>query len=76
MSRAQGATLDSIWRTLTPEQKLGYKDQLADCIRQIRQFTAPTAQKVDGSALDDVIIGHCNRRHPPTCKKIGYTTEE
>jgi hypothetical protein len=76
MSRAQGVTLDSIWGTLTPEQKLGYKDQLADSIRQIRQFTAPVAQKVDGSALDDVLIGYCGRRHPPTCKKMGYTTEE
>jgi hypothetical protein len=76
MSRAQGVTLDSIWSTLTPEQKSGYKDQLTDFVRQIRQFTAPTAQKVDGSALDDVLIGYCFRRHPPTCKKMGYTTEE
>jgi hypothetical protein len=76
MSRAQGVTLDSIWGILTPEQKAGYKDQLADSIRQIRKFTSPVAKKVDGSALDDVIIGVCGRRHPPTCKKIGYTTEE
>jgi hypothetical protein len=54
----------------------GYKDQIANFIREIRQFTAPTAQKVDGSALDDVLIGHCLRRHPPTCAKIGHTTEE
>jgi hypothetical protein len=76
MSRAQGVTLDSIWSTLTPEQKSCYKDQVADVIRQLRQFTAPTAQKVDGSALDDVVISYCFRRHPPTCKKIGGTTEE
>ncbi|TVY41428.1 hypothetical protein LCER1_G009343 [Lachnellula cervina] len=43
----------------------------------LRQFTAPTAQKVDGSRLDDnMIAGHCSRRHPPTCKQIGYTTSE
>jgi len=76
MSRAQGVTLYSILGTLTPEQKLGYKDQLVDAIRQLRKFTAPAAQKVDGSALDDTIIGVCRRRHPPTCKKIGSTTEE
>lgn len=76
MSRAQGVTLDSIWDTLTPEQLSGYKDQLGDVIRQIRRFTAPVAQKVDGSRLNDTVIGTCIRRHPPTCKQMGYTTEE
>jgi len=76
MSRAQGETLYSIWGTLTPEQKSGYKDQLVDSIRQIRQFTSPVAKKVDGNALNDVVIGVCGRRHPPTCKTIGGTTEE
>ncbi|TVY35264.1 hypothetical protein LOCC1_G008110 [Lachnellula occidentalis] len=77
MSRAQGVGLDEIWDTLTPEQKSSYTDQLGDCLKQIRRFTASTAQKVDGSPLNDIIIGaHCNRRHPPTCKMIGRTTSE
>ncbi|TVY91394.1 hypothetical protein LAWI1_G005185 [Lachnellula willkommii] len=77
MSRAQGVRLDTIWLTLTRPQKAKYRDQVANIIKQIRQFTAPTAQKVDGSRLNDVMIaGHCIRRHPPTCKEIGYTTSE
>lgn len=75
-SRAQGDTLDSVWNTLTPQQKSGYIKQLAGHIQQLQQFTAPVAMKVDGSRLDDVFIGYCVRRHPPTCKKIGFTTEE
>jgi hypothetical protein len=76
MSRAQGVPLDLIWQTLSLEQKSSYKDQLANSLKQLRRFTALGAQKVDGSPLDDVMIGHCFRRHPPTCKKIGYTTDE
>jgi hypothetical protein len=76
MSRAQGKSLYYIWHDLTPEQKLGYKNQLVDVIRQLRQFTSPVAQKVDGSALDDSVIGYCGRRHPPTCKKMGKTKDE
>ena len=76
MSRAQGVRLDLIWPTLSQEQKSSYKDQLALAMKQWRKFTAPVPQKVDGSQLDDIIIGHCRRRHPPTCKKIGSTTDE
>ena len=76
MSRAPGASLFSVWKALTPEQKLGYKDQLTDAIRQWRRFTAPRAQAVDGSLLDDVILSPCLRRHPPTCKKLGRTIDE
>ncbi|KAI4113919.1 MAG: hypothetical protein LQ338_008093 [Usnochroma carphineum] len=76
MSRAQGVSLDSVWATLTAEQKSGIKDQLADILRQIRRFTAPRPQKIDGSPLDDVVVATCARRHPPTCKKVGYTTHD
>jgi hypothetical protein len=76
MSRPPGVTLQSIWGILTPRQKLGYKDQLANCIRQLRKFTAPIAQRVDGSDVGDFIIAFCQRRWAPTCKKIGHTTEE
>ncbi|KAL9104128.1 MAG: hypothetical protein Q9163_000875 [Psora crenata] len=76
MSRAPGVRLDLLWPTLTRKQKTGYSNQLADCINQLRQFTAPVAQKVDGSLLDDMMIGLCGRFHPPGCKKIGQTTDE
>ena len=76
MSRAQGVTLLSIWDTIKPEQRGAYVKQLADALVQLRQYTAPVAQKVDGSLLDDTIIGCCGRRHPPTCKKIGNTTDK
>ncbi|KAL9616449.1 MAG: hypothetical protein Q9160_008680 [Pyrenula sp. 1 TL-2023] len=76
MSRAQGVRLNDIWHTLTPTQKSGYTSQLSDVLKQLRRFTAPVPQKVDGSQLDDVLMGYCARRQPPTCKKIGHTTEE
>lgn len=76
MSRAQGVTLDKVWHTLSPEQKMNYKDQLASAIKSLRQFTAPVASKVDGSLLNDCIIGYCGRHSAPTCKKIGRTTGE
>lgn len=76
MSRAQGARLDKIWHALRRKERFDIRHQLADALKQLRKFTAPGAQKVDGSRLYDVIIGHCFRRHAPTCKKIGYTKEE
>lgn len=75
ISKAQGVTLYSIWHTLSPEEKLSCSKQLASSLKQIRQFTAPTPQKVDGTLLDDPFMFICSPR-PPTCKKIGRTTEE
>ncbi|KAF8851612.1 hypothetical protein BDZ45DRAFT_561039, partial [Acephala macrosclerotiorum] len=76
MSRVQGVGLDTIWHTLSLEQKLNYKDQLGDAIKQWRQFTSPVARKVDSSPLDDPIIGNCLRLVAPTCRKMGRTTDE
>ncbi|TVY88872.1 hypothetical protein LAWI1_G007525 [Lachnellula willkommii] len=76
ISRAPGVRLDTIWDTLSLELKTGYKNQLADAIKQLRQFTAPVAQKVDGSPLDDILIASCWTKRPPTCKKIGRTADE
>jgi hypothetical protein len=76
MSRAQGDGLDQIWRTLSPEQKSSYKDQLGNAIKQWRQFTSPVAKKVDGSPPEDWIIGYCLRRSAPTCKKVGRTNDD
>ncbi|KAH6672002.1 hypothetical protein B0J14DRAFT_618383 [Halenospora varia] len=75
MSRAQGAPLDLIWPAVNRRQRIDIQRQFANCLIQLRQFTAPVAQKVDGSRLDDVMIARC-RRQSPTCKKIGYTKEE
>lgn len=76
MSRAQGVGLDTIWPTLTPEQKSDYTSQLGAAIKSWRQFTSPVAKRVDGALLDDCLIGNCLRRSAPTCKKIGRTTDE
>ncbi|TVY38148.1 hypothetical protein LOCC1_G007157 [Lachnellula occidentalis] len=76
ISRAQGVGLDTIWDNLSLEQKAGYRNQLADVIKQLRQFTSPVAQKVDGSPLDDILIASCYTKRPPQCKKIGSTTNE
>lgn len=75
MSRAQGKMLGSIWTTLSPEQKASYRDQMVDILKQLRQFTAPFPQKVNGDQLDDHLLCLC-RRHPPTCYKMGFTEEE
>ncbi|KAK0112735.1 hypothetical protein ONS95_014470 [Cadophora gregata] len=72
MSRAQGVTLQSIWEELSSDQKLSYSKQVADVIKELRTYTSPVPQKVDGTPLDDFIIGFC---YPmvPHCKKIGST---
>lgn len=76
MSRAQGVVLETIWETLSPEQKANYTDQLANAMKSWRQFTSPVAKKVDGELPNDCLIGNCLRRTAPTCKKIGRTTDE
>ncbi|KAK5444187.1 hypothetical protein LTS15_010540 [Exophiala xenobiotica] len=75
ISRAPGKPLASIWSTLSPEQKSGYRDQMVDILKQLRQFTAPFPQKVNGDKLDDVVL-ICGRRHPPACFRIGFTEQE
>lgn len=76
MSRAQGVGLDTIWHTLTPEQKSEYKSQLSTAINSWRQFTSPVSKNVNGGVLEDCIIGNCLRRTAPTCKKLGRTTDD
>lgn len=76
MSRAQGVSLDKIWNTLSLPQKLNYKDQLATILKSLRQSTSTLPQDVLGRALNDCLIGHCQRRTAPTCRKIGRTTDE
>jgi hypothetical protein len=76
MSRAQGVGLDTIWNTLSPEQKSNYKDQLDHAMKEWRQFTSPVAKKVDGGILDDFMIGNCTANVAPTCKKMGRTVDE
>jgi len=48
---------------------------MVDILKQLRQFTSPFPQKVNGDKLDDTVI-LCGRRHPPTCFKIGFTEQE
>ena len=75
-SRVPGDTLMEVWPTLSQEEKASYSRQLADAIRQLRRFTAPRPQKVDGSQLDDVVLGMCQTSRPGNCFKIGYTVDE
>jgi hypothetical protein len=75
MRQARGKRLDVVWPRLSVAQKEGYVHQMAAIIRQLRQFTAPRAQKVDGSLLDDFIIGYCIGRRAPSCTKIGPTAD-
>lgn len=75
MRHARGKRLDNVWPSLSPVQKAGFVRQVAAIITALRRFTAPTAQKVDGSLLDDPTIGHCLRRRAPSCTKIGPTSD-
>ena len=75
-SRVPGDTLASVWPTLSPEEKASYSRQLADALRQLRRFTAPRPQKVDGSQLDDYILARCRSLGFGNCFKIGYTVDE
>ncbi|PVH83497.1 kinase-like protein, partial [Cadophora sp. DSE1049] len=72
MSRAEGVTLQSIWGSLSEDQKLSYSRQVAEVLQELRKYTSPVAQKVDGTPLDDIAIGVCLDL-VPCCKKIGST---
>lgn len=71
MRHARGRPLVEVWRKISLAQRESYIHQLADIIRSLRQFTAPRAQKVDGSPLDDCLVGFCIHERAPSCTKIG-----
>jgi hypothetical protein len=74
MSRVKGVRLDAAWKNLDRAAKNGYVQQMVAFLRELRQFTADSPQRVDGSPLWDCIIGNCeSRKH---CKSIGKTKEE
>jgi hypothetical protein len=75
MRQAQGLSLVYLCPKLSEAQKAGYVRQMAAVIKALRQFTRPSPQKVDGSLLDDFIIGHCTTRHAPSCTKMGATID-
>lgn len=74
MSRAKGVTLESVWAKIGPKEKRGYANQLVMALRELRQFTAPSPQRVDGSPLQDDIIGQCWLSK--LCKTIPNTREK
>lgn len=76
MRQADGYPLDYMWPRASPAQRVSYMRQMANVIRSLRQFTRPSAQKVDGTLLDDFIIGHCKNRRAPSCTKIGPFAED
>jgi len=71
MSRAKGTTLRDVYDTYTIQQKQNVANQLGSYMREWRKFTSPIIAKVDGTQLDDEIVGYCDMRHP-ACKKIGF----
>jgi hypothetical protein len=72
MSRDEGQPLSRIWRSLSTDQRSNIRKQLFVCLKELRQFTSPIVQTVDGRALDDIIISNCHTT-PPRCKQIGST---
>jgi hypothetical protein len=73
-SRAKGKALKDVWHTASREEKRSYADQMIAALRELRTYTAPYPQRVDGSPLVDNLIGQCL---PNTaCKSIGKTTED
>ncbi|OQU95969.1 hypothetical protein CLAIMM_02116 [Cladophialophora immunda] len=76
ISRVQGKTLASVWPKCSAEQKAGYRDQMVEILKRMRQVTAPFPQKINGDKLDDCILANCRGRAPPTCFKIGYSMDE
>jgi hypothetical protein len=73
MSQAKGVPLREVLPSLSPEEKHGIAQQITAALRELRQFTAPFPQCVDGTPLWDNIIGSCD---VGTCKKIGKTKED
>ncbi|KAH7407090.1 kinase-like domain-containing protein [Phaeosphaeria sp. MPI-PUGE-AT-0046c] len=74
MSRAKGETLENVWPKLTLEEKRSCADQIIATLRELRQFTAPSPQRVDGSPLWDNIIGQCSPLK--ICRTIPETKEK
>ncbi|KAH7410475.1 kinase-like domain-containing protein [Phaeosphaeria sp. MPI-PUGE-AT-0046c] len=74
MSRAKGVTLESVWAKSKLKEKKSYANQLVVALRQLRQFTAPSPQRVDGSSLQDNVIGKC--WPAKLCKTIPDTREK
>lgn len=80
-TRMQGHRLKNIWEGLPAEQKTHCIDQMVDILKQMRQWTAPQPQAVDGEPLPDRIISNCGGRGtgprgPGQCHTIPATTDE
>ncbi|KAF2649608.1 hypothetical protein K491DRAFT_708023 [Lophiostoma macrostomum CBS 122681] len=75
MSRAKGTQLAAIWDRLSAKAKKNYAQQLTSALRELRQFTSPVPQRVDGGPLFDRLIGQCIPL-AARCKTYGKTTEE
>lgn len=76
MPKLQGQPLRQLWPSLTDADKQKYAKELGSYIRIWRSIQSPTIRKTNHEQLDDIILGWCSRRkHPPSCKKIGYTIE-
>lgn len=74
MSRVKGVPLENVYDKFTSEQKKGIADQLVAELRELRQYTAPTPQRTDGSPLWDNVVAQCWGAR--LCKTILPTKEE
>lgn len=74
MSRVKGISLEKAWLSLSPGEKKNYTHQVVAALREMRQFTSPVAQRVDGTPLPDHLIATCDLNQP--CKPIGKNKEE
>jgi hypothetical protein len=75
MSRAEGGPLANTWRILSDVQKEHIRDQLLAILQELRQSTSSRPQAVDGSKLEDRIIGSCPTLRP-FCQQIGSNTND
>ncbi|TEY36316.1 hypothetical protein BOTCAL_0559g00030 [Botryotinia calthae] len=73
MSRAKGKTLEELHGTICDEQYGDLMFDLIKHIKNIRQFTSPHMQRVDGGKLLDNHIGNC---YGFPCVETGRNEEE
>ncbi|KUJ13960.1 uncharacterized protein LY89DRAFT_590949 [Mollisia scopiformis] len=73
--KVPGQWLGSVWHTLSLRSRRNVSRQMTGIVKALRRFTRPTAQKADGTPLEDFLVGRCLFRSP-SCTQIGSTTEE
>ncbi|CAD6441653.1 00058b72-4108-4d8b-bcdc-112d9837ac49 [Sclerotinia trifoliorum] len=68
MEKVPGQTLESAWRTLTPEQEKVIAKEVVEYLIQLRKFTSEKIEAPDGSSIRDTTLG--------THKRIDFVTDD